>query len=90
MFPVNRVVAVLTPVFTAAATVGSAWLLLHFPGLPVPSKAQLLTAEIGGATAAVSAALKWLHGHQKWEARADQAETILTGRPEAAVKPDLV
>lgn len=90
MFPANRVVAILTPVFTAAATVASAWLLKHFPGLPVPSKSQLLAAEIGGATAAVGAALKWLHGHQKWEARIDETGEILTERPESAVKPDPV
>lgn len=69
MFPVNRVVAFLTPVFAAGAAVGSAWLIKHFPGLPVPGQPELLGAEISGATAAIGAALKWLHGHQAWEQR---------------------
>jgi hypothetical protein len=69
MFPVNRVVAFLTPVFAAGAAVGSAWLIKHFPGLPVPGQAELLGAEISGATAAAGAALKWLHGHQAFEKR---------------------
>lgn len=69
MFPVNRVVAILTPVFAAGAAVGAAWLAKHFPGLPVPGQAELLAAEISGATAATGAALKWLHGHQAFEKR---------------------
>jgi hypothetical protein len=74
MFPVNRVVALLTPVFAAAAAVGSAWLTKHFPGLPTPSSGQILGVEIAGATAAGGAALSWLKGHQQWEARIDGAE----------------
>jgi hypothetical protein len=74
MFPVNRVVALLTPVFAAAAAVGSAWLTKHFPGLPTPSSGQILGVEIAGATAAGGAALSWLKGHQQWEARIDEAE----------------
>jgi hypothetical protein len=82
MFPVNRVVALFTPVFAAAATVGSAWLLKHFPGIPVPSSGQLLAVEIAGATTAGAAALKWLHGHQQWEARTQK----VIGDVEAAKK----
>lgn len=74
MIPVNRLVALLTPVFAAAAAVGSAWLLKHFPGLPVPSTAELTAVEALGATAAGSAAVKWLHGHQAWERRLSDAE----------------
>ncbi|MFZ1925299.1 MAG: hypothetical protein WAU42_04050 [Solirubrobacteraceae bacterium] len=69
MFPINRVVALATPVFSAVAAVGSAWAAKHFPGLPTPSTGQLLGVELAGATAATGAALKWLHGHQKYEAR---------------------
>lgn len=69
MFSVNRVVAFLTPVFSAGAAVGAAWLVKHCPGLPTPGQAELLGAEISGATAAAGAALKWLHGHQSWEKR---------------------
>lgn len=69
MFQANRRVALLTPLFTAAAAVSSAWLRKHFPGLPTPSQGELAGLEITTATAAAAAALKWLHGHQQWEAR---------------------
>jgi hypothetical protein len=69
MFSLNRVVALLTPVFSAGAAVGSAWLLKHFPGVPVPSSSELLGVEVTVATSAGAAALKWLHGHQAWEQR---------------------
>jgi hypothetical protein len=74
MIPVNRLVALLTPAFAAAAAAGSAWLLKHFPGLPVPSTAELTAVEALGATAAGSAAVKWLHGHQACEKRLSDAE----------------
>jgi hypothetical protein len=63
----NRVVAVLTPVFAAAAAVGSAWLTKHFPGLPELTSTD--TTILGGlvAVSATAAALKWLHGHQSYE-----------------------
>lgn len=77
MFSVNRVVAFLTPVFAAGAAVGSAWLVKHFPGVPVPSQGQILGVEIAGAASAAAAALKWLHGHQLWEARIHQAEQLV-------------
>ncbi len=69
MFSLNRVVALLTPVFSAGAAVGSAWLLKHFPGVPVPSANELLGVEVTVTTSAGAAALKWLHGHQAWEKR---------------------
>lgn len=69
MFPVNRIVVLLTPVFSAAAAVGGAWLVKNFPGLPVPGQAELVAIEISAATAAAGAALKWIHGHQAWEKR---------------------
>src|ERR1700748_3732441 len=74
MIPVNRLVALLPPVFAAPAALGSAWLLKHFHGLPVPSTAELTAVEALGATAALGAALKWLHGHQAFEKRLDEAE----------------
>ena len=67
MFPINRIVVLLTPVFSAAAAVGSGWLLKHFPGLPTPSAAQLLAAEVTVATSALGVSLSWLKGHQQWE-----------------------
>jgi len=94
MFPLNRVVVLLTPLFTAAAAVGSAWLVKHFPGLPVPSQGELLGVELAGATAAGGAALKWLHGHQKYEDRLAVLErdaihiaTTVTDAAEAGGQP---
>lgn len=60
---VNRIVVLLTPIFTLAATVGAGWLAKHFPGLPTPTSTDLLAVELIGATAALSAALGWLRGH---------------------------
>jgi hypothetical protein len=62
-----RVVAFLTPVFTATAAVGTGWLSKHFPGLPHIDKAQFVVLEAAGATAALTAALKFLHGQSLWE-----------------------
>jgi len=68
----NRIVAALAPMFAAVAAVGSAWLAKHFPGLPV-SEPEIIALEVTGATAALGGALSWLHGHQQWEKRADEA-----------------
>lgn len=86
MIPVNRLVALLTPVFAAAAAVGSAWLLEHFPGLPVPSTAELTAVEALGATTAGGAALKWLHGHQAYERRIKTLERAVSPSVESVVK----
>lgn len=74
MMPTNRLVALLTPVFSAAAAIGTAFVRKHFPGLPVPSAGELTGLEITAATAGAASALKWLHGHQKWEERLSWAE----------------
>jgi hypothetical protein len=74
MPPLNRCVAVLTPVFGAAAAIGSTWLAKHFPGLPTPSSAELTAIEVAGFTSATAAALHWLRGHQLWEARVKTVE----------------
>lgn len=60
--PIERQVALLTPIFAAVAGalttgVGSA------TGIP---KKDLVALFIAGATAAAGAALKWLHGRQKF------------------------
>lgn len=82
MFPTNRLVAVLTPFFGAGAAIGSSWLAKHFPGLPTPSSAELVGVEVSAFTSATAAAIKWLHGHQLWEARIglveQKAEKTLT------------
>jgi vacuolar-type H+-ATPase subunit H len=64
--PVNRIVTLLTPVFTALAAVGSGYLARH-AGITF-SPAELTAIEIAASTAALTSSLKWLHGHQKFEA----------------------
>ncbi|HTA98681.1 MAG TPA: hypothetical protein VK730_13695 [Solirubrobacteraceae bacterium] len=76
--PVNRLVALATPLFAALTAVITALVRKHCPGLPVPSTTELTGLELTGAAAASAAALKWLHGHQKWEARVEDAEHLAT------------
>ena len=64
---VGRVVALATPVFAAAAGVGSAWLAAHFPGLPHFSPTEITVFLTTGATAGGTAAVKFLHGNSQWE-----------------------
>lgn len=88
MFPINRIVVLLTPVFSAGAAVGSAWLLKHSPGVPTPSAGELLGVEITVATSAGAAALRWLHGHQAYEQRLMQYADVLKQGEAAAAKAD--
>jgi len=62
-----RVVTFLAPVFTALSAVGTGWLSRHFPGLPHLSTAEVVAFEGAGATAALSAALKFVHGSSLYE-----------------------
>jgi hypothetical protein len=69
--PVNRLVAVLTPVvFAPLAAAVAGWIAQHFPGLPALDPGQLVAIEVAGFTGAVGLAAHWLHGWQKHEARA--------------------
>jgi hypothetical protein len=88
MFPVNRVVALLTPVFALVASVVSAWLLKHFPGVPLPSSAELVAGEVAGATAVVGPALSWLKGHQAYEKRLDEGLIVAKKLEQDATKAD--
>lgn len=74
MFSVTRIVALLTPVFTAGAALASAYAAKH--GLNLPAS-EVLTVEIAAGTAGLGAALKWLHGYQAFEALEHDAEKIL-------------
>lgn len=76
MFTVNRIVVFLTPVFTAAAAVGTGWLSKHFPGLPTPKSGEVVKLEIAGATAALGGALMWLKGHHQYEKIIADAEKM--------------
>lgn len=62
---VNRVVAFLTPAFTIASVAVSQLALTRF-GFHV-SPEVLVPVETTVAASAAGAALKWLHGHQKYE-----------------------
>jgi hypothetical protein len=74
MFPLNRVVVLLTPVFGGIAAIALAWAAKHAPGLPLPTQGELTALEIAGFTGAVGMAAHWLHGHQQYEARLDSLE----------------
>jgi hypothetical protein len=64
-FSIERVVALLTPVFAAAAGWVSTEIAKLIPGLGIP-RDQLVAVFVGGATIAAGSALKWLHGRQKF------------------------
>lgn len=66
--PLNRLVALLTPLFAIAAGACATWLAQHFPGVAI-SEDMLQEIFIAGAIAVLAPALHWLHGWQKWEAR---------------------
>lgn len=69
-FPVNRVVVLLTPlVFVPVAGFVTAWVAQHFPGLPQFDAGQVTGFFVAGATAALTAAYRWLKG---WEAHEAQ------------------
>jgi hypothetical protein len=70
-FPVNRVVALLTPtVFMPASAWLAGWAAKHLPGLPVFSASEVDGLMIAGALGALAAGYKWIDGWQKHEERA--------------------
>lgn len=71
--PTNRLVALLTPLFTAVAglaTGAAAKYGLHL------DPTQVTSIEIAAATAGAGAALKWLHGHQQYERLISEATNL--------------
>jgi hypothetical protein len=80
----NRVVALFTPVFAAAAGAVATWLAENFPGLNLdPDKLEEVF--IAGAVVALAPALQWLHGWQKYETReAEAAKEIAVAHALAA------
>jgi hypothetical protein len=81
--PLNRVVALATPLFAAAAGWVATWLADNVPGVNIPQSA-LEEIFIAGALVALAPAAQWLHGWQKWEGRqadAQQAIEIANAAP---------
>jgi hypothetical protein len=79
----NRVVALATPLFAAAAGWVATWLAENVPGVSIDQSA-LEEIFIAGALIALAPAAQWLHGWQKWEARqadAQQAVEIANAAP---------
>jgi hypothetical protein len=69
----NRVVALATPLFAAAAGWLSTWVAENVPGVSIDEGA-LEDIFIAGALVALAPAAQWLHGWQKYEARTAEAE----------------
>lgn len=63
---VERVVALLTPLFAAISAALTGWVGTHFPGLPQLNPGDVTALQLAGATAGAGAALKWLHGRQQF------------------------
>jgi hypothetical protein len=85
--PLNRVVALATPLFAAAAGWVATWLAENVPGVSI-SQDALEEVFIAGALIALAPAAQWLHGWQKWEAR--QAETRQALEIANAAPPTLI
>lgn len=66
VWSIERVVTLLTPLFGAASALVTGWLGQHFPGFPALNPTDVTALQIAGFTGAVVAALKWLHGRQKF------------------------
>jgi hypothetical protein len=83
----NRVVALATPLFAAAAGWVATWLADNVPGVSIDQGA-LEEIFIAGALVALAPAAQWLNGWQKFEARqadAQQALEIAHAAPPALV-----
>ena len=83
-FPVNRVVAILTPiVFVPAAGFITTWLAKNAPGLPALDSTELTGLFILGGGAALTAAYKWMSGWHAYEKNITAAavKSVATGVP---------
>jgi hypothetical protein len=72
----NRVVALATPLFAAAAGWVATWLADNVPGVSIDQGA-LEEIFIAGALVALAPAAQWLNGWQKFEARQADAQQAL-------------
>jgi hypothetical protein len=69
----NRVVALATPLFAAAAGWVATWVADNVPGVSIDEGA-LEEIFIAGALVALAPAAQWLHGWQKFESREADAQ----------------
>jgi hypothetical protein len=74
--PLNRVVALATPLFAAAAGWVATWLADNVPGVSIDQGA-LEEIFIAGALVALAPAAQWLNGWQKHEARVAESQQAL-------------
>ena len=74
--PLNRVVALATPLFAAAAGWVATWRADNVPGVSIDQGA-LEEIFIAGALVALAPAAQWLSGWQKWEARQAEARQAI-------------
>ena len=72
----NRVVALATPLFAAAAGWIATWVADNIPGVTIDQGA-LEAIFIAGALAALAPAAQWLNGWQKHEARQAEAQAAV-------------
>jgi hypothetical protein len=72
---IERVVAVLTPIFGAGAAWATGLIGAHIPGVNIPPD-QIIALEVAGFTGATAAALKWLHGRAQFVAAEKSADAI--------------
>lgn len=80
---IERVVAVLTPLFAAVAAWLTGLIGAHIPGVNIPPD-QIVALEIAGFTAATAAALKWLHGRAQF-VLAEKNATAIEARVRAEI-----
>lgn len=88
-FPINRVVAILTPVFATVSGALATYAVQKLPYIAtlVPNtQVVILGVFVAGAGSALAAAYKWLDGWQKHEAHLVVDTADLTGQ--TAEEPD--
>jgi hypothetical protein len=78
MFPINRIVALTTPIFAGLAGWLAQVIADNFPGAPALDQGELTAVFIAGATAAIIAAREWLVGWRQHE----QTEALLEAAPD--------
>lgn len=80
-----RFVALLTPIFAIVAAAIASYVARHFSGVTL-DQTQIVAFMITAATAALSAAWKWLHGWQLHEQLVAAGKTV-PRKPGPPVRP---